>query len=452
MNAGASEHDLSWFFEVCPDLMCVLGAGGVLLRWNAAWEATLGHGDEAMRGLELLDLVHPADVDATREALAELVGARAGALGATPRLRLECRCRTRSGVYVRLAWSLLGVPEKGLIYGSARNVGRERRVKRALMQRIEAKMLVASICARFIDAQLEHMDQSFDVALAEIGRVLGADRCALMLLAEDGRSLVDLRAWHHDALPPPSGHGARGVELAWLSQRLQALDVVDVPDVAALPHGEREALARRGIGALLRVPAVYAGRLVAVLGVDALRGPRAWDEGARSLLHAIGEMFAITLQRKRAEEALRRVLSSEEHLRGVIEQQREAIYTLSTPIIQVWEGVLALPIVGGLDGARAAEITEKMLHRIVATQSRFAILELTGVEEMDASTAYHLTKMLRSIELLGACGVISGVQPAVAHALASLKAELPSLTVLKDLQHALRWCMGDQDAAGDSAP
>lgn len=448
MDVGAGEHELKRFFEVCRDLLCVLGADGAFVRWNPAWEALLGHGDDALRGLGLLDLVHPADVDATREALARLVGAGAEAAGAAPRLRLECRCRTRSGVYVRLAWSLLGAPAEGLIYGSARNVDRERRMERALMQRIEAKMLVASVCSRFIDAQLEDIDEGFDLALGELGRVLGADRCALMLIADDGRSLVDLRAWNKEGLPPPSGRAVRGEELAWLLQRLTALEVVDVPDVAELPSPERESLVRRGIRSLLRVPAAYAGRLVGVLGVDAMREPRAWDEGARGLLHAVGEMFAITLQRKRAEEALHRVLTQETQLRDVIHQQESHIQSLSTPIIQVWDGVLALPIVGAIDGRRAADIMEKLLHRIVDTQSRFAILELTGVDEMDTDTAHHLAKMLRSIDLLGARGVVAGVQPPVAQALASLEVPLPSLSVQKDLQHALRWCMARESAAG----
>ncbi|HSO00838.1 MAG TPA: GAF domain-containing protein [Candidatus Nanopelagicales bacterium] len=442
MSAGTSEHDLSRFFAVCPDLLCVLGRGGAILRWNAAWETVLGHGAGMIEDLSLLDLVHPADAEATREAIGMLL-----VRGEEPeaRTRLEGRFRTRSGAYVRLAWSLLGVPEEGVIYGAARNVDRERRVERALMQRIEAKMAIASICSRFIEAELQDIDHGFDEALEEIGRTLTADRCALMVIAEDGRSLVDLRAWSRDDLPPPSrDRAARGEELAWLLERLQALEVVSVPDVAALPDEERVALERRGIRGFLRVPAVYGGRLVGVVGLDMVRAPRAWDESARSLLTAVGEMLAITLQRKRAEEALRLVLADDEELRDVIRMQGQEIQTLSTPIIQVWDGVLALPIVGGVDGRRAADIMEKLLHQIVETQSRFAILELTGVEEIDADTARHLAKMLRSIELLGARGVVAGVRPLVAQMLASLDVVLPSFSVQQSLAHALRWCMARQ--------
>jgi anti-anti-sigma regulatory factor len=349
-------------------------------------------------------------------------------------------------VYVKLSWSLLGVPEERLIYGAARNVDRERRVERALMQRIEAKMLVASICSRFIDAALEDIDRGFDAALEELGRVTGADRCGLMLIAADGRSLIDLRVWHRDSVPPPSAErAASGEELAWLLQRLQAFEAVEVPSVAELPPAARAPFERQGIRSILRVPAAYAGRLVGVLGLDAIRELKPWDDGARALLQAVGEMFAITLERKHAEEALHQVIAHEEQLRDLIQEQREAIQTMSTPIMQVWSGVLALPIVGGVDGRRATEIMEKLLHQIVETQSRFAILELTGVDEIDPVTALHLAKMLRSIELLGARGVVAGVSPKVAETLASLEVPLPAeLCLQRDLMHALRWCMSRQ--------
>jgi PAS domain S-box-containing protein len=447
MGAGASEHDLSRFFAVCPELLCVLGPAGVFARWNAAWEQILGHGDEALRGLGLLDLVHPADVDATRDALDRLATRGVEA----PKLRLENRCRTRSGAYVKLSWSLLGVPGERLVYGAARNVDRERRVERALMQRIEAKMLVASICSRFIDAALADVDRGFDAALAELGRVTGADRCGLMVIAADGQSLVDLRVWHRDSVPPPSAErAASGEELAWLLQRLQAFEAVDVPSVAELLPAARAPLERMGIRSLLRVPAAYAGRLVGVLGIDAIREVKPWDDGARLLLQAVGEMFAVTLERKHAEEALHEVIAHEEQLRNVIQAQGEAIQTLSTPIMQVWDGVLALPIMGSVDGRRATEIMDKLLHKIVETQSGFAILELTGVDEIDPSTALHLAKMLRSIELLGARGVVAGVNPPVAETLASLDVPLPSeLCFQRDLMHALRFCMSQKRPADE---
>jgi rsbT co-antagonist protein RsbR len=104
---------------------------------------------------------------------------------------------------------------------------------------------------------------------------------------------------------------------------------------------------------------------------------------------------------------------------AVIEEQQEAIRALQTPILEVWDGVLALPIIGRVDNQRAAEITEDLLEKIVATQSQYAILDLTGVDAVDAGTAEHFVNIIRAISLLGATCLVCGIQPAVAHAMAT---------------------------------
>jgi len=104
---------------------------------------------------------------------------------------------------------------------------------------------------------------------------------------------------------------------------------------------------------------------------------------------------------------------------ALIEEQEEAIRALGTPILEVWDGVLALPIIGRVDSRRAAEITEDLLERIVATQSRYAILDLTGVVTVDATTAEHFLNIISAISLLGAECLVCGIQPAVAQAMAT---------------------------------
>ncbi|MCC6552738.1 MAG: GAF domain-containing protein [Polyangiaceae bacterium] len=456
MSGATSEQDLDRFFAVSPELLCVFSEAGWFLRWNAAWESTLGHGAEEMARLRFLDLVHPDDVAGTRAQLDRLGAEATMPAGGGPlRLRLENRFRTRSGLHVRLAWSLLTVVGGGRIYGSARNVDKQRRVERALMQRIESKMQVASISSHFIDAQPEDLDRGIDEALARMGALLQADRCCLLLSPEDGSSRPSTRSWAAEGVPPEACEaGADEAPLSWLMGRLAAGEPVAVTQLSNLPAEGAEARAlyeRSGVQSILRVPAAYAGRMVGALGLDAVHGPRSFGEGARTLLSAVGETLAMTLERARAEESLRRVVEQQASMREVIEQQEVAIQTLSTPIMQVWDGVLALPIVGGIDARRAADIMEKLLGRIVDTQSRHAILELTGVEEVDAATAQHLFKMLRSIELLGAQGVIAGVRPGVAQALASLDGGLSPLVVQRDLQHALRYCMSRADRGGKIA-
>lgn len=446
MEAPANQADVERFFAVCPDPLCVLRIDGSFLRVSGAWESTLGLGAEELIGRNLLDLVHQDDLAATREQMDRL---RLGPVT----LGLENRCRSRSGLYVWLSWSLLSVPGEGLIYAWARNVGKQKRVERALMQRIETKMLVASISAHFINVKLADIDRGFQSALAELGRTLRADRTSLFLLSEDGRRFLKTHEWCADGVP--SLLAERAVvsrdEYPWLVERLFRLEVCDVPRVADLPEeaaSEKRAFTELGIASLVRMPAAYAGRLVGVVGIDAVRSIRAWDKGVRALLQVVGEMFAITLERMRAEESLRDVVEQQESLRAVIERQESAIETLSTPIIQVWNSVLVLPLVGSIDRHRASEITEKLLRTIVETKSRYAIVEVTGVEQVDSTTAQHLISMLQTIELLGAQGVVAGVQPQVAQTASSLGIDLSSVQVHRDLQEALRWCIREIRADG----
>ncbi|MGK3965598.1 STAS domain-containing protein [Sorangium sp. So ce118] len=446
MRAPANEADVERFFAVCPDPLCVLRIDGTFLRVSGAWESTLGLGSEALIGRDLLDFVHPDDLAATREQMDRL---REGPVT----LGLENRCRSRSGLYVWLSWSMLSVPGEGLIYAWARNVGKQKRVERALMQRIETKMLVASISSHFINVKLADIDRGFRSALAELGKALRADRTSLFLLSEDGRRFLNTHEWCAEGIP--SLLEERAVvsrdEYPWLVEKLFRLEVCDVPRVADLPEeaaSERRAFTERGIASLVRMPAAYAGRLVGVVGIDAVRSKRVWDKSVRALLQVIGEMFAITLERMRAEESLRAVVEQQESMRAVIQRQESAIETLSTPIIQVWNSVLVLPLVGSIDRHRATEITEKLLHTIVETKSQYAIVEVTGVEQVDSTTAQHLISMLQTIELLGAQGVVAGVQPQVAQTASSLGIDLSSVQVHRDLQEALRWCIREIRADG----
>jgi rsbT co-antagonist protein RsbR len=131
----------------------------------------------------------------------------------------------------------------------------------------------------------------------------------------------------------------------------------------------------------------------------------------------------------------------------IIEAQRDAIRHLSTPIIEVWEGVLTLPIIGAVDRARAADIMHAFLDAIAQKRCRHAILDLTGVDAMDTTTAEHIVRMLRAAELLGARGVLVGIRPEVAQTLVGLNVDLSTVATLSDLREALIACMG----AGESS-
>jgi rsbT co-antagonist protein RsbR len=140
------------------------------------------------------------------------------------------------------------------------------------------------------------------------------------------------------------------------------------------------------------------------------------------------------VEREKVEQDLREKIS-------LIERQRADISALSTPIVQIWRGVLMLPVIGVLDSARATRILEELLARIVVTSSRYAIVDLTGVENVDASTADHLLRIVRSVELLGARAVVTGIRPAVAQTMISLGTGLSTMVTLGNLEEGLQTCI-----------
>lgn len=127
----------------------------------------------------------------------------------------------------------------------------------------------------------------------------------------------------------------------------------------------------------------------------------------------------------------------------VIQRQAFAIQELSTPILQLWTDILALPVIGVVDSRRAAEIMDRLLSEIVARKSKYVILDITGVEVVDTKTADHFIKLIQAARLVGTQCVVTGIRPAVAQTLVELGVDLNSIMTLRDLQAGLHHCLQD---------
>lgn len=137
---------------------------------------------------------------------------------------------------------------------------------------------------------------------------------------------------------------------------------------------------------------------------------------------------------RRVEEELRLRLAQ-------LEQQQDVIRALSTPIIEVWDGVLTLPMLGVLDSVRTAEVMNSLLERVSSSGARFAILDLTGVEVVDTKVASHLIDLVTAIGLLGAEGIVAGIRSTVAQTMVSLGLDLSQITTKRNLRAALSYCI-----------
>ncbi len=109
---------------------------------------------------------------------------------------------------------------------------------------------------------------------------------------------------------------------------------------------------------------------------------------------------------------------------------------LSTPVVKLWEGILALPMIGTLDSARTQLVMENLLQRILETGSSIAIIDITGVPTVDTLTAQHLLKAVTAARLMGADCIISGIRPQIAQTIVHLGVDLGDVTTKASLADA----------------
>ena len=211
----------------------------------------------------------------------------------------------------------------------------------------------------------------------------------------------------------------------------------DIDDLDSRLLGLEELLARAATGELGRVE---------VHGNDALS---AVELGVNMVLDSLEAEIENTREANRALDDKVRERTSQlqarlDELTGrdrLIDRQREAIRELSTPVLELWRHVVAMPIIGVVDSQRGQEITERLLGAIDAKQARFAILDITGVELVDTDTARHLTHVVEAAQLLGTRCIVSGVQPEVALTLAAFGSDLLPMTTARNLERALLSCL-----------
>jgi rsbT co-antagonist protein RsbR len=147
---------------------------------------------------------------------------------------------------------------------------------------------------------------------------------------------------------------------------------------------------------------------------------------ATELLDPLGLYTVAAFQRSREE---------------LINRQQREMLELSTPVVKLWEGILALPMIGTLDSARTQVVMESLLQRIVETGSQIAILDITGVPTVDTLVAQYLLKTVTALRLMGAECVISGIRPQIAQTIVHLGVDLQGVVTKATLADALTWAL-----------
>ncbi|WP_437807541.1 STAS domain-containing protein [Sorangium sp. So ce1078] len=166
----------------------------------------------------------------------------------------------------------------------------------------------------------------------------------------------------------------------------------------------------------------------------------------------LSELSATTQENAQALTALAASKRELESQLETIQRQECAIRELSVPIIDIWHGILTLPLVGLFDSVRAVEVTERLLARVADDSDvEWVILDLTGVTVIDSMTALHLVKLAQAVQLLGARCVLTGLGGHVAETLVTLGVSFDELNPMRSLREGLRFCLAQRRASGAAA-
>ncbi|MDI1434997.1 PAS domain-containing protein [Polyangium sorediatum] len=382
MSPMHDEHKIQFehFFETSRDLLCVLSGDGRLIRTNETFRSTLGYTESSLVGAELTRLVHPDEAAPLSAFLRPREGGDAS-------LKLDAGFLHRDLSYRRLLFSFRRVAGDTKVYGAGLEVEAQEPVdewerRRDLLQKMQATGRVGGWDVDCTTGRQFWTEETYRIHEVPIGFNPNVDN-GISFYAPEHQSIIT------EAFSACVGEGK--------------------------PYDLE-------------------------LQIVTAKGRRLWVRTAGTAVMENGKVTRVIGAFQDIDDFKRRETEVEEKL-AIIAQQRSEIHALSVPVIQVWDDVLALPVVGGLDEARASEITTRLLDAVVSTRARFAILDLTGVEAVDAGTAERLSGILRAIQLLGAEGLVTGIRPAVAQTFTCLATGFAGARTLSNLREAIKVCM-----------
>lgn len=393
MEEMAASASLEAFFECCPEMLFIAAPDGRLLCVSRALGEALG--SAAKPGTRLAELVHPDDQAQLAATWARLRSEEAPAL-------LAVHLRDARGDWLPLSLSARRSPEGDAIHGCLRQAtprpeGAEQGPAGALLP---SDVAVPRLKERLLDALADQLPVVL-WAIDREGTFLYHDGEVIEKIGLRRGQYVGSNIHELYAGQP----GLDGMMGAFDGKRIHYTDIT---------HG------------------VFWENWIV---------PLRDERGEVSLV--LGVTLDIT-EKKRVEDELRARLTQ-------IEQQQEVIRALSTPIIEVWEGVLTLPMLGVIDSSRTAEVMDALLSRIVEAQARFAILDLTGIDMVDTGVAAHLIQLVSAVRLLGAEGIVVGIKPNVAQTMVTLGLDLSQITTHRNLRAALGDCLRRMGGSGSGS-
>ncbi len=303
-----SEYRYRELVETTDNLVTQVDKNGLITFANRTVEKTFGLSPTECVGLSYLDFVHPEDREVTQETIETAVEKKAS------HTTVENRVVSRNGHISQMMWTIAfhgdSAGEIEWLNCIARDITERKRSDAELRYRLNFEALIASLSTSFINLKAEEIDGGIEFALRRIGEFAAVDRSYIFEFSADGKTMDNTFEWSAPGVSKQIDNlrGLRTTQFPWAITRLRRFEVVDIPDVAALPPeagSERTSFEQQRIKSLVLVPMVYGGHLLGFVGLDAVKNKKDWDDDTISLLRLIGEMFVSTITRARAEKELR---------------------------------------------------------------------------------------------------------------------------------------------------
>ncbi len=317
--ASESEQRYRAIVENTLDVIYTCSSDGTLTHASPQVSFT-GYSSDEVIGHNLTEFIHPDDTD-------KVVSDLQRSMETGEEFPTSFRLINPDGeaIYVEEMGKVIRDDEGRIVglTGVLRDITQRKRAEEALNYRNEFEKLITTISTSFINLTADGIDDEIHHALQAIGQFVGIDRSYVFQLYDDGAMMDNTHEWCAEGIEPQIGNlrGLPAEDFPWWMEKLSRLEDIYIPRVADLPP---EAIAEKGIlqsqdiQSLIVVPMIYGGNLIGFAGFDSVREERVWEEDVIALLRIVGEMFANALERKHAEEELRKY---RDHLEGLVKER-----------------------------------------------------------------------------------------------------------------------------------
>ncbi|MBU0492654.1 MAG: GAF domain-containing protein [Chloroflexi bacterium] len=411
----AQERDkLEAIIQSVGDGLCVLDPDENLSLMNPAAERLLGWPLDELQGQPVLQWILPPVLV---EPLCDLI--HAGQAYRDEDGRFSCQGKRTLAV----SYVVNPMMHDGRYWGAVlvfRDIAERKKAQESLERRAAQLALLNDIGEKI--AAVLDLDSVLDRAATLTQETFGYHHVALFTLDPERRELImRARAGAFTDLFPTDHRLRLGQGLVgWVGQ--QGVTVL-ANDVQAEPRYVNLYPNRVPTRAEMSLPILVAGTIVGVLDIQSPQ-PQAFDETDLLVMGMLANQIAVAIENARLFEQAQRLTAT--------------VGELSAPVIQVWDQVLVLPLVGGIDETRSKRIMETLLEGITQHQAQVVILDVTGVPVIDSWVADHLLHTTRAAALLGAQCVLTGISPEIAQSIVSLGLPLTKLTTLPNLQAGIQ--------------